>query len=217
MHMKIKVIIADDHAIVSEGLKSLLGTRDDIEVVGMALNGFEAMEKTRQFKPDVVIMDITMPDLNGVGATEHIVKNTPDTRVLALSHHSSKKIIDQMFKAGASGYILKASSFFEEIYHAIQEIIHGRPYLSPGIRRMYEGNAGPTPVRGGSKFHLLSKKEREILQLVAEGFKTRHIAERHHISVKTVETHRRNIMNKLDIYSVAELTKFAVREGMTPP
>ena len=214
--MKIRTIIADDHAIISEGLKSLLSAREDIEVVAMALNGHEAMDKAVKHRPDVVIMDIAMPGLNGVEATETIVKNLPETRVLALSHHSGKNIIDKMFRAGASGYIIKDSTFFDEIYHAIYEVSQGRSYLSPSIRRMYD-DPGHMFEESKSKTQLLSRKEREILQLVAEGLKTRHIAEQHCISVKTVETHRRNIMKKLNIFSVAELTKFAVREGMTPP
>ena len=218
MEKKIRVIIADDQAIFSEGLKSLLDAKDNIEVVAMAFNGREAVEKAARHCPDVVIMDILMPDLNGVEATENIVKNTPGVRVIALSQHSTKKMIDKMFGVGAVGYILKESTFFDEIYHAIYEVTHGRHYLSPKIRRMYDhGTDGFYFSQEKKRSHLLSKKEREVLQLVAEGLKTRHIAEKHHISVKTVETHRRNIMKKLDLYSVAELTKFALREGMTPP
>lgn len=214
--MQLKVIIADDHAIVREGLKSLLEEKG-IKVLDIAKNGREAVEKAISLEPDIMMMDISMPDLNGMEATVRIRQEVPHTRVIALSMHSSKSIIDKMFASGASGYILKESAF-EEIYDAIQGVIRGNFYLTPSIARMYVDDAG---IKGGNrdelpKFNKISKKETEVLQLVAEGGKTREIAEKLGVSIKTVETHRRNIMKKLNIFSVAGLTKYAIQEGIIP-
>lgn len=212
--MELKVIIADDHAIIREGLKSLLEAKG-IKVLDIAKNGREAVEKAISLEPDIMMMDISMPDLNGVEATAVIRKEVPHTRVIALSMHSGKSIIDKMFAAGASGYILKESAF-DEIYDALQVVIRGNFYLTPAIARMYvddqintRGNWDQMP-----KFNTISKKEREVLQLVAEGMKTRDIAEKLSVSIKTVESHRRNIMKKLNIFSVAGLTKYAIQEGI---
>ncbi|MCG8636531.1 MAG: response regulator transcription factor [Desulfobacterales bacterium] len=212
--MQVKVIIADDHAIIREGLKNLLETKG-IKVLDIAQNGREAVEKAISLKPDIMMMDISMPDLNGVEATARIRQEVPHTRVIALSMHSSKSIIDKMFASGASGYILKDSAF-DEIYDAIQGVIRGNFYLTPSIARMYVNDQRPGHGNWDTlpKFNKISKKEREILQLVAEGEKTRDIAEKLGVSIKTVETHRRNIMKKLNIFSVAGLTKFAIQEGI---
>lgn len=213
-NMDTTVIIADDHAIIREGLKSLLETKG-IQVLDIAKNGREAMEKAVSLRPDVVMMDISMPDLNGVEATARIKKQVPHARVIALSMHSSKTMIDKMFAAGASGYILKESAF-SELYDAIQEVMKGNFYLTPSVARMYVDTHGPSYTFGDDvpKFNKISNKEQEILQLVAEGEKTRDIAEKLGVSIKTVETHRRNIMKKLNIFSVAGLTKFAIKEGI---
>lgn len=211
--MNTTVIIADDHAIIREGLKGLLENKG-IRVLGIAKDGREAMEKTVSLKPEVVIMDVSMPSLNGVEATKRIKKQVPDARIIALSMHSGRRTIDRMFAAGASGYILKESAF-NELYDAIREVVRGNYYLTPSVARMYvdpdeDFNTGPSGI------DRLSGKEREVLQLVAEGGKTRDIAESLGVSVKTVETHRRNIMKKLNIFSVAGLTRFAIKEGIIP-
>lgn len=212
--MQLKVLIADDHAIIREGLRTLLENRG-IQVIDIAKNGREAVEKAITLKPDIVMMDIAMPGLNGVEATAKIREAVPHTRVIALSMHSSKKIIDKMFDSGASGYILKESAF-DEIYDAIQEVIRTNFYLTPSIARMCTDDQGmdrstwETPPQ----FNKISRKEREVLQLIAEGKKTRDIAEIQGVSIKTVETHRRNIMKKLNIFSVAGLTKYAILEGI---
>lgn len=212
--MPLKVLIADDHAIIREGLRTLLENRG-IQVMDIAKNGREAVEKAIILKPDIVMMDIAMPELNGVEATAQIRREVPHTRVIALSMHSSKKIIDKMFDSGASGYILKASAF-DEIYDAIQDVIRTNFYLTPSIARMCTNDPGmdrsiwDTPPQ----FNKISRKEREVLQLIAEGQKTRDIAETLGVSIKTVETHRRNIMKKLNIFSVAGLTKYAILEGI---
>ena len=214
--MEIKVIIADDHAIIREGLKSLL-EKKGIQVLDIARNGREAVEKAIALEPDVMMMDIAMPDLNGVEATARIKKEVPHTKIIALSMHSSKTIIDKMFAAGASGYILKESAF-SELYDAIQDVLAGNFYLTPAIARMYVDSQGHAFSSSDQipQFNKISKKEREILQLVAEGVKTRDIAQKLNVSIKTVETHRRNIMKKLNIFSVAGLTKFAIKEGIIP-
>ncbi|MCG8617310.1 MAG: response regulator transcription factor, partial [Desulfobacterales bacterium] len=206
--------IADDHAIIREGLKTLLENKG-IKVLDIARNGREAVEKAIALEPDIMMMDISMPDLNGVEATARIRQEVPHTRVIALSMHSSKSIINKMFASGASGYLLKESAF-DEIYDAIQGVIRGNYYLTPSIERMYADEDTPSRKIWDElpKASKISTKEREILQLVAEGEKTRDIAEKLGVSIKTVETHRRNIMKKLNIFSVAGLTKFAIQEGI---
>jgi DNA-binding NarL/FixJ family response regulator len=212
--MEIKVIIADDHAIIREGLKGLL-EKKGICVLDIVQNGREAVEKAVALKPDVMLMDISMPDLNGVEATARIKKEVPFIKIIALSMHSSKTIIDKMFAAGASGYILKESAF-SELVDAIQEVLKGNFYLTPIIARMYvdSNGLGYSCSDQLPQFNKISKKEREILLLIAEGEKTRDIAQKLGVSIKTVETHRRNIMKKLSIFNVAGLTKFAIKEGI---
>jgi two-component system, NarL family, nitrate/nitrite response regulator NarL len=212
--MEIKVIIADDHAIISEGLKGLL-EKKGICVLAIAGNGREAVEMAIDLKPDVMLMDISMPDLNGVEATARIKKEVPFIKIIALSMHSSKTIIDKMFAAGASGYILKESAF-SELIDAIEQVLKGNFYLTPVIARMYVDSNGHefSSCDQMPQFNKISKKEREILQLIAEGEKTRDIAEKLGVSIKTIETHRRNIMKKLNIFNVAGLTKFAIKEGI---
>ncbi len=212
--MAIRAIIADDHTIIREGLKGLL-TKKGVDVAAIAKNGQEAIDLALEYRPDVIIMDISMPDFNGLDATAIIRHKLPDTKVVALSMHSSKKHVDKMFSAGASGYVLKESAM-EELYNAIQEVNRGNVYLSPSIARMYmDCQAGQfSGVELMSPFKEISKKERHVLQLVAEGKKTKDIAEQLGVSIKTVETHRRNIMKKLGIFSIAGLTKFAIKEGI---
>lgn len=214
--MTISTIIADDHAIICEGLKTLLENKG-VGVIAIAKNGREAVSLAIEHHPQIVIMDISMPDLNGMDATAIIKKEVPDTRVIALSMHSDKKQIDRMFASGASGYVLKESAF-TDIYDAIREVNKGHFYLSSPIARMYMDSQANLfdDADDIPRFKEISKKERHVLQLVAEGEKTRDIAEKLGVSIKTVETHRRNIMKKLGIFSIAGLTKFAIKEGMIP-
>lgn len=211
--MDIKVIIADDHAIIREGLKSLLENKN-IDVVGIAQNGRDAINQALELKPDIVMMDISMPDMNGVEATLNIKKNIPETKVIALSIHSGKNFIDKMFSSGASGYVLKECAF-DEIYDAICEVSKGNFYLSPSIARTYVKHSS-TEADNKQKilFNEMTNKEREVLQLIAEGQKTRDIAEMLNVSIKTIEAHRRNIMKKLNIFNIAGLTKYAIKEGI---
>lgn len=216
--MSIRVLLVDDHKIVRDGLRSLLAKETDISVVGEADSGRDALALATQLRPGVVLMDITMKGLNGIDATRQIISEVPGLRVIALSMHSDRRYVSDMLAAGASGYLMKDSAF-EELAVAIRTVAGGRTYLSEGISQVVvedyvqriSGNAHE-PVTGPTK--PLSPREREVLQLIAEGHATKGIAALLHLSVKTVETHRRQIMDKLRIYNIAGLIKYAVREGL---
>lgn len=213
--MSIRILVADDHKIVREGLCALIEKQSNMEVVAQAENGRIALQLVQKLSPDVVIMDITMPDLNGIEATCQIVSEVPDTKVIALSMHSDKRFVTKMLSAGASGYLLKDCAF-DEVNHAIHSVVTNRPYLSPDIVGVviedYVNHLAKTHSLNPST---LTMREGEVLQLLAEGKTTKQIASSLYLSVKTVETHRQNIMNKLDIRSIAELTKYAIHEGLT--
>jgi DNA-binding NarL/FixJ family response regulator len=210
-----KVLLADDHKIVRDGLRNLLEKHADIMVAGEAEDGREALHLARKLSPDVVVMDIAMPDLNGIEATRQILAELPDIKVVALSMHSDKRFVAEMLKAGASAYLLKDCAF-EELITAIRTIMKDKIYLSPGIAGVViEDYIRKDSRAESSVFSLLSDREREVLQLMAEGKTTKEMAAHLHVSIKTVETHRTNIMTKLNIHSIAELTKYAIREGLT--
>jgi DNA-binding NarL/FixJ family response regulator len=213
--MQIKVLLADDHGIVREGLRTLIEKEPNMEVVGEAPDGRTAVTLARKLSPHVVIMDIGMPDLLGVEATRQITALAPSVKVVALSMHSDKRYVSEMLKAGAAGYLLKDAAF-EELVGAINTVLSGKTYLSPAVTDVvvdeYVRHRQPP---GESSFSVLTPKEREVLQLLAEGHSTKEVAARLNVSVKTVETHRQHIMEKLDIHSIAELTKYAIREGLT--
>jgi len=213
--MKTRIIIADDHMIVRQGLATLLAKEPDMEVVAEAENGREVVQLVRELRPDVVIMDVNMPDLNGIEATRQILAAFPETKIIALSMHADRRFVVNMLKAGSSGYLLKDCAF-EELAAAIRLVMANKTYLSPGVSNVViqdyvQGMSAPR----SSAFSTLTPREREVLQLMAEGKPTSQIAEQLHISVKTVETHRQQIMHKLGIHSIAELTKYAIREGLT--
>ena len=213
--MKHRIVIADDHRIVRQGLRSLVEKENDLEVVGMAANGRQALQMTRRLKPDVVIMDISMPDLNGIDATCQIVNEVSGVKVIALSMHSEKQLIDGMLRAGAAGYLLKESAF-EELIKAIRIVCGGKKYLSPDVTDIVlRDYLNPSIDNDYSQTPDLTLREREVLQLIVEGCATKEVANRLNISIKTVESHRSRIMNKLDLHTVAELTKYAVRRGIT--
>ncbi len=215
--MSIKVLIVDDHTIVRHGLSRSIQQQEDMEVVGQASDGRGAVELTRKLSPNVVLMDVSMPYLNGIEATREIVRESPGTRVVALSMHSAKRFVREMFRAGASGYLLKDCEF-EELVQTIRLISEGQTYISPSISRIVVENYARKPQEDKeSAFSVLTQREREVLQLMAEGNSTKQIAMRLFISPKTVEAHRLRIMNKLDIDNVALLTKYAIQEGLTPP
>jgi DNA-binding NarL/FixJ family response regulator len=214
--MSIRILLAEDHTIVREGLRSLLENQPDMEVVGEAEDGRTALELVRELLPDVVIMDITMPNLNGVEATRHITSEFPQVKVIALSIHSNSRFVADMLEAGAKGYILK-ECLFDELVQAIQAVIAGDGYLSSRITGIVvDGYVNRMATVADSPLLTLTSRERQVLQFVAEGKSTKQIALELHVSTKTVEANRRQIMQKLDIHSVAELTKYAVREGLTP-
>ena len=213
--MSIKILLADDHKITREGLRSLLEKQPDMEVVAEAEDGRSAVRLVRELLPDVVIMDVSMPDLNGVEATRQILREHGNVKIIALSMHSDTLFVAEMLKNGASGYLLKDCAF-EELAQAIQTVVAGKTYLSPVISGVVVDDYLHQLSRADfSSSDVLTDREREVLQLMAEGKSTKQIALKLHISVKTVETHRRQIMNKLDIHSVAELTKYAIRKGLT--
>jgi DNA-binding NarL/FixJ family response regulator len=213
--MTIRIILADDHKIMREGLRALLEKHNDFEVTAEAEDGLDAVRLTKKLTPHIVIMDIGMPGLNGIEATRQITAQVPSVKVIALSMHSDKRFVIEMLKAGVSGYLLKDSAS-EELASAIRTVLSGTPYLSPKITDVvlkdYLSTLSKTEP---SAFTVLTPREREVLQLIAEGRTTKEIATALFVSVKTVETHRQQIMEKLDLRSVAELTKYAVREGLT--
>ena len=213
--MRCRVLVADDHRIIREGLHSLIEKEKDLELVGMAESGRKALQMARKLKPDVVIMDIAMPDLNGIDATIQIVDEVPGVKVIALSMHSEKQLIHRMLRAGATGYLLKESAF-EELTKAIRIVCSGKKYLSPDVTDIVLQDY-LSPQIGGNQPQTtdLTQREREVLQLITEGHTTKKIASRLNISTKTVESHRSSIMSKLGLNTVAELTKFAVRTGIT--
>jgi DNA-binding NarL/FixJ family response regulator len=213
--MSIKILLTDDHAIIRQGLRSLLEKQPDIEVVAEAEDGRQAFELVRKLLPDIVVMDVSMPNLNGIEATRHIHREFPAVKVIALSMHSNRRFVGDMLKAGAAGYILK-EGLFDELVQAIHAIENGDIYLSPRVTGVVvDDYVNRLSRTGDSLLATLTSREREVLQLVAEGKSTKQIASDLHVSIKTIEANRRQIMDKLDIHSIAELTKYAIREGLT--
>lgn len=211
----IKILLADDHKIMRDGLRTLIEGQPGMKVIAEAGNGQEAVQKAIILQPDIVVMDINMPGLNGIEATRQIVAKTPEVKVIALSMYSEKKFIVEMLKAGASGYLLKECAA-EELITAIRSVKQKTLYLSPGLAgdlaMDYIALVSSDKLMQAS---LLTPREREVLQLIAEGNSTKEIAHSLNVSVKTIETHRRQIMDKLGITSVAALTKYALKEGLT--
>lgn len=213
--MAIRILLADDHQITRSGLRALLEQQPNMTVAGEADNGRLAVRMAAELKPDVIVMDINMPELNGIEASRQIKAELPDIKIIALSMHSDKRYVAGMLKAGVSGYLLKNCAF-DELVAAINSVMRHQSYLSPAIAdTVMKDYASILEGADQSMTSLLSSREREVLQLIAEGLSTRDISERIHVSIKTVETHRQQIMRKLNAKSVAELTKIAVREGLT--
>jgi DNA-binding NarL/FixJ family response regulator len=213
--MGIKIILADDHQIVRQGLRTLLEKEADMQVVAEAEDGRSAVRLIREVPADVIIMDVAMPDLNGIEATRQIISEFPKMKVIALSMYADRRFVVNMLKAGASGYLLKDCAF-EELARSIRLVLANKTYLSPGVTDVVVKDfVHGSSDANASVFSVLSAREREVLQLMAEGRTTNQIAGNLHVSVKTIETHRQQVMNKLKIHSVAELTKYAIREGLT--
>jgi DNA-binding NarL/FixJ family response regulator len=216
--MCIKILLADDHRILRDGLRSLLAQQPDITVVGEASDGETAVTLARNLQPDLVIMDVVMPGLDGVAATRQIRSACPETKVIALSMHSDRRFVSEMVRAGALGYLVKDSAF-EELHQAVKTVMANRPYLSMVITgALVEDFVRQTSSRDRdpvSPLHLLTTREQEVLRLLADGKRVKEIAHDLQISAKTVESHRQNIMDKLEIHSTIELTRYALREGLT--
>jgi DNA-binding NarL/FixJ family response regulator len=215
--MDIRLLLADDHKILRDGLKSLIEREPGMCVVAEAENGRQTIALARKAAPHVIIMDIAMPDLNGIEATRRILEENPNTKIVALSGHANKRFVKGMLTAGASAYVLKKRAY-EDLVRAVKAVLKGKKYLSPTIARGVINDyveLSNTAVPENPAFVVLTDREREVLQQVAEGKTTKEIAAALRVSVKTIETHRRNIMEKLNLHSVAELTKYAIREGVT--
>ncbi|MDA8132885.1 MAG: response regulator transcription factor [Elusimicrobia bacterium] len=212
--MQLKILICDDHKIFREGLRSLLEQQPGISVAGEARDGLEAVRLVRELSPDQVIMDISMPGLNGIEAARKLAKLRRPPQVIALSMHNDRKYVTEIFKAGARAYLLKDSAF-DELVDAIRTVACDRYFLSAGITSIVLDDYIKGPSRDPrSAFTLLSDREREVLQLLAEGLSTKEISRKLELSVKTVETHRKRIMGKLGIQTIAGLTRYAVKEGL---
>ncbi len=211
--MTIKILIADDHKIIRDGLCSLIEKQKNMKVIAQATNGREAVQLAHEKNPDVVIMDLSMPELNGIDATSEIIGSVPGCKVIILSMHTGKSFIIGALEAGATGYLPKESAF-QDLIQALNAVCSGQTYLSPQVahvvvtdykKQMFSSKPDKT----------LTTKEREVTQLIAEGYSTKEIAERLFISVKAVEARRRRIMEKLEVNTVADITKYAIREGLT--
>ncbi len=212
--MTIRVLVVDDHPTVREGLRSIIGEQSDMAVIGVAEDGYAAISAAREQAPEVVVMDVSMPGLNGIEATRRIQAELPHVRVLCLSVHADEHLVSEMLEAGASGYVLKDAAPVE-LVEAVRVVANRQTYLSPsvagGVVRDYVSHLSADKAR---EPHLTSR-EREVLQLIAEGHDTGHIASRLTISPKTVATHREHLMQKLDLHSIAALTKYAIRHGIS--
>lgn len=211
---KITVLVAEDHTIVRKGICSLIDGKADIVVVGEAEDGRDAITKTEALKPDVVLMDITMPHLNGLEATRQIKKLFPQVKILALTMYNNEEYILQILQAGASGYVIKQAAP-AELISAIHAVYQGDSYLSPSISKTiideYLRHNTPT---ASAEHEKLTEREREVLQLIAEGYSNREIADKLQVSIKTVGVHRTNLMEKLEIHNVTDLVKYALRKGI---
>ncbi len=212
---KIRIIVADDHSIVQHGLCHSLEMEQGFEVVAKADSGHSAIELADLHRPDIVIMDVSMPQLNGMEATKQILTKNPEIKVIALSMHMEKIYVTGMMNAGASGYVLKSCSF-KELLKGIQVVLSGEYFLCREVKHLVtDKDCVPDIESRPSVFSLLSKREQEVLQLIAEGLKSSEIAQQLNISIKTIDIHRTHLKNKLNIHSIAELTKFAIVEGLT--
>ena len=214
--MSIRILVADNHGILRQGIKTLIEKHSDMEVVGQAENGLTAVEKARQLQLDVVLMDVTMPVLNGIEATRRIKSELPEVKVLALSVHSKREFVLDMVKAGASGYMLK-ECVLDDLIQAINTVVAGHTYLSPQVANIViEGITKDSISAVGDGFSdVHTPKEQRILQSLVEGMSAKQIASQLGLSVKTIEAHRRQIMEKADVDNLAALTKYAIRQGLT--
>ena len=214
--MEIKLLIADDHQMMRECLRAMIEKEPDMTVIGETQDGLTTVDLARKLAPDVVVMDVSMPDLNGIEATRKIIKTNPNLKVVALSGHIDQHFVREMFTAGAVAYIHKQGAS-DELIRAIRDVMAGKMYISPDAARGIVDSylKRPQAPNTAPVFAALTEREREVLQLIAEGRSTKDMGGTLGVSIKTVETHRHNIMEKLNLRSVAELTKYAIREGIT--
>ncbi|HMK77914.1 MAG TPA: response regulator transcription factor [Thermodesulfobacteriota bacterium] len=215
MSEKVRIVIAEDHTILREGLRSLLSSSPNFEIIGEAGDGREAIRQVRKFKPELILTDLSMPRMNGMEAIKEIKRESPATKILVLTVHRAEEYILATFRAGADGYLLKDSTH-SELLMAVKKVLSGTHYISPEIsEKVIEGYIeGKKSLKSRTSWETLTQREREILKLIAEGYRNKEIAEDLCISVKTVEKHRANLMEKLDLHSIQALTTFAIEKGL---
>ena len=210
---KLRIFLADDHAVVRAGLKSLVNAQPDMEVIGEAADGRMAWETAREYQPDIVVMDLSMPQLNGAQATARLKQACPQVKVLALTVHADKGYVQQLFQAGASGYVLKLAAA-EELIHAIRSVAAGGVYLDPTVARKIVSNYTRQPASGDAlQGSQLSERETEVLCLIAMGYSNKEIAAHLDLSVKTAETYKARLMEKLELRSRVDIVRYALRQG----
>jgi DNA-binding NarL/FixJ family response regulator len=226
--LTVRVLLADDHDILRDGLRALLGMAADVEVVGEASTGRQAVAETERLRPDVVLMDITMPELDGVEACRRIRQQSPETRVLFLTMHEAEEYFFRALRAGAAGYVIKRTAS-ADLLAAVRAVARGESFLSPSVARALVADYSERGTRSSvspmeqaaeripDSYETLTSREREVLQLVGEGFTNQEIADRLHLSIKTVQSHRAAVMEKLDLRDVTHLVRYAVRRGLVDP
>jgi DNA-binding NarL/FixJ family response regulator len=218
LEQKYHIFIVEDHQLFREGLKSMLNTRDDVEIIGEAEDGLEAVRQIRKAKPDLVLLDLSMPKMGGISVMREVKRELPATRILALTIHESDQYVLEAFDAGTDGYCIKDASR-QELMIAVDSVLQGKPYISPGISdQVIEGYlSGRKRLKKESSWDTVTQREREVLKLLAEGYTNKDIADFLHISIKTVEKHRANLIGKLDLHNVAQLTTYAIEKGLVDP
>ena len=214
--MPLRILVVDDHAVVRRGVRSLLESRDGWEVCGEAMTGRDAVEQSRRLRPDVVVMDLSLPELNGLEATRHILKDAPETEVLVLTMHQSEELARDVLQAGARGYVLKSDAD-ENLIAAVESLRQHKPFLTPAVTEfVLDGYIRDAADQDASR-RAVTAREREIIQLIAEGKSNKNAASALKISVKTIEAHRANIMRKLHLRSVSDLVRYAIRNKIVQP
>ena len=211
---KLRILLADDHALIREGLKALINAQADMEVVGEAGDGLAAYKAAKKLQPDLIVMDVSMPEMNGAKATEHLKQELPDTKVLALTVHEDKGYLRQLIQAGASGYVLKRAAA-EDLIHAIRAIAGGGVYIDPAMMSKVMGSSTrKRSLNDALNNNTLSERETEVLRLIALGYSNKEIAAQLEISIKTVETYKSRLMEKLDLHSRVDIVRYALQQGL---